>query len=42
MIMKKRVYYPEDKDYLLEIEPLVTHFDVLEMPEYLEKTGVSH
>jgi heme-degrading monooxygenase HmoA len=23
-------YYPEDKDFLLEFEPLVTHFEVLE------------
>lgn len=23
-------YYPEDSEYLLELEPLVTHYDVLE------------
>ena len=23
-------YYPEDRDYLLELEPTVTHYDVLE------------
>jgi heme-degrading monooxygenase HmoA len=23
-------YYPADKDYLLEFEPLVTHFEILE------------
>jgi heme-degrading monooxygenase HmoA len=23
-------YYPEDRDYLLELEPTVTHFEVLE------------
>ena len=40
--LEKARYYPEDKDYLLEFEPLVTHFDVLEMPGYLEKAGVSH
>jgi len=22
-------YYPEDREYLLELEPLVTHYDVL-------------
>ena len=26
----KARYYPEDKNYLLEFEPLVLHFDVLE------------
>ena len=26
----KARYYPEDKDYLLEFEPLVTHYEVLE------------
>ena len=25
-------YYPEDDDYLLEREPLVTHYDVLSTP----------
>lgn len=28
-------YYPEDKDYLLEFEPKVEHFDVLEKPSFL-------
>jgi len=23
-------YYPEDRDYLLELEPTVTHYEVLE------------
>lgn len=27
-------YYPEDKDYLLEFEPLVLHFEVLEKPGF--------
>ncbi len=31
----KARYYPEDKDYLLEFEAEVTHFDVLEKPGYL-------
>ena len=39
---EKARYYPEDKDYLLEFEPLVTHFEVLEMPAYLESHRVSH
>jgi heme-degrading monooxygenase HmoA len=26
------VYYPEDKDYLLELEPKVKHFEVLHTP----------
>lgn len=26
----KARYYPEDKDFLLELEPTVTHFEVLE------------
>ncbi|MEO5563637.1 MAG: antibiotic biosynthesis monooxygenase [Chitinophagaceae bacterium] len=29
---EKARYYPEDKDFLLEFEPFVTHFDVLEKP----------
>lgn len=28
-------YYPEDKDYLLEFEPIVQHFEVLEAPAYI-------
>jgi len=27
---EKARYYPGDKDYLLEFEPLVTHYEVLE------------
>jgi heme-degrading monooxygenase HmoA len=30
---EKARYYPEDKEYLLEFEPTVTHFDVLESPD---------
>ena len=26
-------YYPEDADYLLELEPRVTHYEVLDSPE---------
>jgi heme-degrading monooxygenase HmoA len=29
---EKARYYPEDKDFLLEFEPHVTHFDVMEKP----------
>jgi hypothetical protein len=25
----KAVYYPEDKEYLLELEPAVAHYDVV-------------
>ena len=28
-------YYPEDKDFLLEFETFVTHYDVLEKPAYM-------
>jgi len=31
---EKARYYPSDKDFLLEFEPGVTHFDVLEKPPY--------
>ena len=31
--IEKAKYYPEDKDFLLELEPKVTHFDVLEKPQ---------
>jgi hypothetical protein len=31
--VEKARYYPEDKDFLLEFEPLVNHFDVLEIIE---------
>jgi len=27
--MEKAVYFPDDKEYLLELEPQVTHFEVL-------------
>lgn len=30
--MEKARYYPEDKDYLLEFEPTVTHYEVLVQP----------
>ncbi len=26
-------YYPEDADYLLEMEPTVTHYEVLDAPD---------
>ncbi len=29
---ERAVYYPEDKEYLLSLEPLVTHYDVLVNP----------
>jgi len=29
---ERAVYYPEDDDYLLEREPTVTHYEVLEAP----------
>jgi len=32
---EKARYYPADKEFLLEFEPNVTHFDVLEKPDYL-------
>jgi len=32
---EKARYYPGDKDFLLEFEPGVTHFDMLEMPGYI-------
>lgn len=28
-------YYPEDRRYLLELEPTVTHYEVLESPQSL-------
>jgi heme-degrading monooxygenase HmoA len=31
--MEKAKYYPEDKHYLLELEPNVTHYEVLVTPE---------
>jgi heme-degrading monooxygenase HmoA len=30
-------YYPSDKNFLLELEQTVKHFDVLEMPDYLKR-----
>ncbi len=30
--VEKAFYYPEDKDYLLEFEPEVTHYEVLVAP----------
>lgn len=30
--LDKAVYYPEDKDFLLELEPRVSHFEVLFEP----------
>ena len=32
-------YYPEDRDYLLEFEPHVQHWEVLEKPDYLGGLG---
>ncbi len=29
----KARYYPEDKEYLLELEPAVTHYEVLVQPK---------
>jgi heme-degrading monooxygenase HmoA len=34
--VRKARYYPEDKDFLLEFEEEVNHFDVLEMPDYVK------
>ncbi len=34
--VEKAYYYPEDKDYLLEFEPHVAHYDVLEGEEEFE------
>lgn len=31
--LERARYYPEDSEYLLELEPTVTHYEVLEMPE---------
>ncbi len=31
--LEKAVYYPEDKEYLLEMEPKVAHYEVLVKPE---------
>jgi heme-degrading monooxygenase HmoA len=32
---EKAVYYPEDKRYLLELDPGVTHYEVLSHPQVL-------
>jgi hypothetical protein len=29
---EKAHYYPEDRDFLLELEPFVEHYDVLDAP----------
>jgi heme-degrading monooxygenase HmoA len=29
---QKAVYYPKDKDYLLELEPKVSHYEVVVVP----------
>ncbi len=29
--IEKARYYPDDKDYLLELEPNVTHYEVMEL-----------
>jgi heme-degrading monooxygenase HmoA len=34
--VRKARYYPEDKDFLLEFEEEVNHFDVLEMQDYVK------
>ncbi|MFY9551777.1 MAG: antibiotic biosynthesis monooxygenase [Thermoanaerobaculia bacterium] len=31
--VEKARYYPEDRDYLLELEPTVTHYEVAAAPE---------
>lgn len=31
--IEKAKYYPEDKDFLLEFEPAVSHYEVLVQPE---------
>jgi heme-degrading monooxygenase HmoA len=31
--IRKAYYYPKDKDYLIELEPFVTHFEVLVAPD---------
>ena len=31
--MEKAKYYPEDEEFLLELEPNVTHYEVLASPE---------
>ena len=29
---QKAIYYPEDKEFLLELEPNVTHYEILAQP----------
>jgi len=29
---EKAIYYPEDKEFLLELEPNVTHYEILAQP----------
>ena len=31
--IEKAVYYPEDREFLLEFEPTVTHYEVLVKPD---------
>jgi len=31
--IERAVYYPEDKEFLLELEPNVTHYEVLVHPQ---------
>ncbi|MGA2972452.1 MAG: antibiotic biosynthesis monooxygenase [Candidatus Bathyarchaeia archaeon] len=31
--IERAVYYPEDKEFLLELEPNVTHYEVLVRPQ---------
>ncbi len=33
--LERAVYYPKDKEFLLEFEPNVTHYEVLAAPEKL-------
>jgi hypothetical protein len=30
--LERARYYPEDEDFLLELEPMVTHYEVLSAP----------
>ena len=34
-------YYPEDEAYLLELEPAVTHYEVLASPEEASSSGAA-
>ncbi len=40
--MEKAVYFPDDKKYLLELEPQVTHFEVLVKPSRQNSSNKSH